>query len=144
MEHIKKDIVVVGGGPGGLAAAVTAAREGASVLLVERNGYLGGQLGSGLPFLAFWDKKRRQVIGGFAQEFVDRLQEAGASYGHAYCPHHLSTTLIHPFYSRILCFEMVKEAGVELLMHCELSGVKRSGNRIESIIVTGKGQKIVY
>ena len=48
MEHIKKDIVVVGGGPGGLAAAVTAAREGASVLLVERNGYLGGQLGSGL------------------------------------------------------------------------------------------------
>lgn len=142
MEHIKKDIVVVGGGPGGLAAAVTAAREGASVLLVERNGYLGGQLGSGLPFLAFWDKKRRQVIGGFAQEFVDRLQEAGASYGHAYCPHHLSTTLIHPFYSRILCFEMVKEAGVELLMHCELSGVKRSGNRIESIIVTGKGQPI--
>ena len=142
MEQIKKDIVVVGGGPGGLAAAVTAAREGASVLLVERNGYLGGQLGSGLPFLAFWDKKRRQVIGGFAQEFVDRLQEAGASYGHAYCPHHLSTTLIHPFYSRILCFEMVKEAGVELLMHCELSGVKRSGNRIESIIVTGKGQPI--
>ena len=66
MELMKKNIVVVGGGPGGLAAAVTAAREGKKVLLVERNGYLGGQLGSGLPFLAFWDKKRRQVIGGFA------------------------------------------------------------------------------
>ena len=62
MEQIKKDVVVVGGGPGGFAAAVTAARAGAQVLLVERNGYLGGQLGSGLPFLAFWDIKGRQVV----------------------------------------------------------------------------------
>ena len=67
MEQIKKDVVVVGGGPGGFAAAVTAARAGAQVLLVERNGYLGGQLGSGLPFLAFWDIKGRQVVGGIAQ-----------------------------------------------------------------------------
>lgn len=85
---------------------------------MERNGYLGGQPGSGLPFLAFWDIKGRQVVGGIAQEFVDRPEQAGASYGHEYCPHHQSVTLIHPFYSRILCFEMVKEAGVELLMHC--------------------------
>ena len=106
MEQIKKDVVVVGGGPGGFAAAVTAARAGAQVLLVERNGYLGGQLGSGLPFLAFWDIKGRQVVGGIAQEFMDRLEQAGASYGHEYCPHHQSVTLIHPFYSRILCFEM--------------------------------------
>lgn len=142
MKQMHKEVVVIGGGPGGLAAAVTAAREGAKTLLVERNGYLGGQLGSGLPFLAFWDKKRRQVIGGFAQEFVDRLEAVGASYGHEYCPHHLSTTLIHPFYSRILCFEMVKEAGVELLMHCELSGVKVQNGRIRSIVVSGKGQHV--
>ena len=53
MEQVRKDVVVVGGGPGGFAAAVTAARAGAKVLLVERNGYLGGQLGSGLPFFGF-------------------------------------------------------------------------------------------
>lgn len=142
MEQMKKDIVVIGGGPGGLAAAVTAARAGKSVLLVERNGYLGGQLGSGLPFLAFWDLKGRQVIGGFAQEFVDRLQAAGASYGHEYCPHHQSTTAIHPYYSRILCFEMVKEAGVDLLMHCELSGARTEDGQIRSVVVSGKGQRI--
>ena len=121
---------------------MTAARAGAQVLLVERNGYLGGQLGSGLPFLAFWDIKGRQVVGGIAQEFVDRLEQAGASYGHEYCPHHQSVTLIHPFYSRILCFEMVKEAGVELLMHCELADVKMKDGKIRTIIVSGKGQHI--
>ena len=115
MEQIKKDVVVVGGGPGGFAAAVTAARAGAQV---------------------------RQVVGGIAQEFVDRLEQAGASYGHEYCPHHQSVTLIHPFYSRILCFEMVKEAGVELLMHCELADVKMKDGKIRSIIVSGKGQHI--
>ena len=142
MEHMKKEIVVVGGGPGGLAAAVTAARQGAKVLLVERNGYLGGQLGSGLPFLAFLDRKQRQVIGGFAQEFVDRLQEVDGSYGHAYCPFHLSTTLIHPFYSRIIAFQMVKEAGVDLLLHCELTEAKVKDGKIASIVVTGKGTQI--
>ena len=61
------------------------------------------------------------VIAGIAEEYVERLEKAKASYGHEYCPHHQSVTLVHPFYSRILCFEMIKEAGVDLLMHCELS-----------------------
>ncbi|MBE6690479.1 MAG: FAD-dependent oxidoreductase [Ruminococcaceae bacterium] len=142
MKQIKKDIVVIGGGPGGLAAAVTAARQGASVLLVERLGYLGGQLGSGLPLLGFLDKKRRCIIGGFAQEFVDRMQAVGGSYGHEYCPHHLSTTLLDPFYARILAFEMVKEAGAEILLHCELSDVKKENGKIVAVTVTGKGQSV--
>ena len=142
MRLVQKDVVVIGGGPGGLAAAITAARSGASVLLVERNGYLGGQLGSGLPFLAFLDKKRRRIIGGFAQEFVERLEKEQASYGHAYCPHHLSTTLVHPFYARILAFQMVREAGVEILMHCELSDVSVESGRIRSVTVTGKGEHV--
>ena len=142
MKEIKTNVVVIGGGPGGLAAAITAARQGARVLLVERNGYLGGQLGSGLPFLAFLDKKQRRVIGGIAQEFAERLEAAGASYGHEYCPHHLSTTLVDPFYSRILAFEMVKEAGVEILLHSELSDVETKDGRIVSVTVSGKGQQI--
>lgn len=139
MEQMKKDIAVIGGGPGGLAAAVSAARAGRSVVLVEHNGYLGGQLGSGLPFLAFLDWKQRQVIGGFAQEFVDRLAAVNGTYGHAYCPFHLSTTLIHPFYSRIIAFQMVKDAGVDILLHSELTDVSVKDGKIESVTVTGKG-----
>ncbi|MCI8275047.1 MAG: FAD-dependent oxidoreductase [Lachnospiraceae bacterium] len=139
MEIIKTDIVVIGGGPGGLAAAVTAARNGAKVLLAERNGYLGGQLGSGLPFLAFLDKKKRQVIGGIAQEFVDRLTQVEGTKGHAYCPFHLSTTMVHPFYSRIIAFQMVKEAGVKLLLHCELTDARVKDGKLKSVTLTGKG-----
>ena len=56
------DIVVIGGGPGGIPAAMTAARNGAKVLLVEKNGYLGGNMTIGLPLLGFLDKDGRTVI----------------------------------------------------------------------------------
>lgn len=142
MEIMKADVAVIGGGPGGMAAAVSAARQGAKVILVERNGYLGGLLGSGLPLLAYWDMKKRPIYGGFAQEIVDRLQAMGGSEGPAYCPFHLSTTMVHPFYSRIICFQMVKECGIELLMHCELTDVEVKDGKILSVTVTGKGTPI--
>ena len=41
LETLQNDVVVVGGGPGGIPAAIAAARQGAKTLLVERNGFLG-------------------------------------------------------------------------------------------------------
>ena len=142
MEIMKADVAVIGAGPGGMAAAVSAARQGAKVILVERNGYLGGLLGSGLPLLAYLDMKKRPIYGGFAQEIVDRLQAMGGSDGPEYCPFHLSTTMVHPFYSRIICFQMVKECGIELLMHCELTDVEVKDGKLVSVTVTGKGTPI--
>ena len=56
MYRDKYDLIVVGSGPGGFAAAIAAARKGVSTLLVERNGQVGGLLTSGLPLLAFLDR----------------------------------------------------------------------------------------
>src|SRR5579884_3236901 len=69
------DVLVVGGGPAGCAAAAAAARVGAEVLLVERYGYLGGLSTGGL---VIWidrmtDWEGRQVITGFARDILDRL-----------------------------------------------------------------------
>ncbi len=141
-EIIKTDVAVVGAGPGGMAAAIAAARAGVKVVLVERLGYLGGQLGSGLPFLAFLDMHKRQVVGGLAQEFVDRMAKINGTAGHEYCPFHLSSTNLNPFYTRIICFEMIKEEKIELLMHCELADVKVENNKLKTITVIGKGTKI--
>jgi hypothetical protein len=68
-------VLVVGGGPAGCAAAVAAARAGAEVLLLERYGYLGGLSTGGLVIwidrMTDWDG--RQVIAGFAHDILDRL-----------------------------------------------------------------------
>ena len=55
------DIVVIGAGPGGIAAAIAAARNGAHVLLAEKNGYVGGNMTIGLPLLGFLDRDGKQV-----------------------------------------------------------------------------------
>jgi NADPH-dependent 2,4-dienoyl-CoA reductase/sulfur reductase-like enzyme len=81
---IETDVAVLGGGPGGIAAAVAAARQGARVVIVERQGHLGGNLVSGLPLLAFLDAQGRQVTGGIAQEIVDRLMKMGGKYAELY------------------------------------------------------------
>lgn len=69
------EVVVVGGGPGGIGAAVAAARNGADTVLIERYGHLGGMSTGGLvtiiPYLS--DITGKQQIAGLQQEWIDRL-----------------------------------------------------------------------
>jgi glycine/D-amino acid oxidase-like deaminating enzyme len=72
------DVVVVGGGPAGIAAAVAAARNGASALILERYGYLGGLASGGMVLLLddMCDQGGRSV-GGIGHEIVERMVAAG-------------------------------------------------------------------
>jgi hypothetical protein len=74
------DVVVVGGGPGGVSAAISAARAGANTVLIERYGHLGGMATGGLvniiPNLS--DIYGRQHIAGLCQEIIDRMQTRDA------------------------------------------------------------------
>ena len=72
----KYEITVVGAGPAGLATAITAARMGKKVLLVEKNGFLGGNMTLGLPLLGFLDENGKRCIAGFGEELVERLKAA--------------------------------------------------------------------
>lgn len=76
------DVVVVGGGPGGVASALAAARAGAHTVLVERYGHLGGMCTGGLvaiiPNLS--TIRGEQLIAGICQEIIDRLQARGAAH----------------------------------------------------------------
>lgn len=75
------DVVVVGGGPGGIGAAVSAARAGAKTVLIERYGHLGGMASGGLvniiPNLS--DIYGEQHIAGIVQEIIDRMDTRGAA-----------------------------------------------------------------
>ena len=76
------DVVVVGGGPGGIGSALAAARSGADTVLVERYGHLGGMATGGLvtiiPNLS--DISGEQQITGICQELVNRLDAKGATH----------------------------------------------------------------
>jgi hypothetical protein len=75
------EVLVVGGGSAGVAAAVAAARDGADVLLAERYGSLGGLATGGLIILLLTldDGRGRQVIAGLCQEVTERLDARGAA-----------------------------------------------------------------
>ena len=75
------DVIVVGGGPGGIAAAVSAARAGAKTILLERYGHLGGMSTGGLVNIIpnLGDIYGTQHIGGFCQEVIDRLAARSAA-----------------------------------------------------------------
>lgn len=136
------DVVIIGGGPGGIPAAVAAARRGAKVLLVEKNGYLGGNLAIGLPLLGYLDKNGNQVTGGFAQELVDTLMERNACYGHSRCPMHNSVTLYNHEEFKIVAFEKCLDAGVEILLHTEVIDAEVENGEIKYLTLFGKGFRI--
>ena len=76
------DVVVLGGGPAGIAAASSAAKTGASTLLVERYGFLGG-MGTAAGVTNFCGLhgnvhgEIRQIVHGFADELLDRMRSLG-------------------------------------------------------------------
>jgi len=75
-------VIVVGGGPAGIAAAIASARNGARTLLVERYGFLGGMATAGLvgPFMTCYDIDGQEpIIAGVFKELVDRLVANGAA-----------------------------------------------------------------
>ncbi|MEA2664364.1 MAG: hypothetical protein QOI11_1308 [Candidatus Eremiobacteraeota bacterium] len=114
------DVLVVGGGNAGCAAALAAARCGARTLLVERYGFLGGTATASMvgPWMTFHSGTER-IVGGIAQEIVERLIARGGSPGHIpdasdYVP---TITPFDPEIHKALLFELMRESGVELLLH---------------------------
>lgn len=136
------DVVVVGGGPSGLTAAVSASRQGATTLLIERYGFLGGMTSAALvyPWFTFHDMTGTQVIGGLAQEIVDRLVALEAS------PGHLRDTVgfvwsVTPFEReafKLLALDLVTESGVDLLLHSLVYRTEMAGGTIASVHSVGK------
>jgi hypothetical protein len=132
------DVLVVGGGPAGIMAAVAAARNGARTMLVERAGYLGGNLTIHLPLLTFHDANGDKVIRGLAEEFVERLRERGSASEDVDCPLTMSFTLIDIEAAKAVAWEMVREAGVDVRLHTFFTDVLRDGDRIEAALLSSK------
>ncbi len=132
------DVLVVGGGPSGIMAALAAARGRASVTLVERRSFVGGNLTIGLPILGFLSQKGEQIIRGLPQQFIDRLAAVGAATGHQPCPLHVSITLIDPDAARLAALRMLAEAGVEIILDAFCADALMDGDHLRGIIIESK------
>jgi hypothetical protein len=127
------DVLVVGGGNAGCAAAIAAARCGARTMLVERYGFLGGTATAAMvgPWMTFHSGRER-IVGGIAQEIVERLMSKGASPGHIadssdYVP---TITPFDPEVHKALLFEMMRESGVRLLLHAYFLDARLDGDTV--------------
>ena len=132
------DIAVIGGGPAGLATAITAARAGKRVVLLEKNGFLGGNMTLGLPLLGFLDESGAQCIAGFAEEVVERLKKMDACYGIRECPKHGSTANVDAEMVKILAFKMCQEAGVHVILHVETIDTCVEEGKLKTVTLYGK------
>ena len=139
---LKYDICVIGAGPAGLCAAIAASRQGKKVLVVDKNGYLGGNCALGLPLLGFLDLNGKQVIAGMAQEWVDRLTARGMCEGHRECPKHNSVTCFHSETFKMVAIEWLREEKIDVLLHLEACDTQVVDGRLKKVTFYGKGNRV--
>lgn len=163
MERIqfKKDIpvryrcnvLVAGGGPAGFSAAVAAARGGANVLLVEKNGFCGGMATAGLvaPFMTCYDSGGdKQLIRGIFEETVRRMVEIGGALYHSdiptgseftsyIIPGHIHVTPFEAEAMKLICDRMLTESGVHVLYHAAVVDVIANEGKIDEVILSTAG-----
>jgi hypothetical protein len=139
------DVLVIGGGNAGCAAAIAAARHGAKTLLVERYGFLGGTATAAMvgPWMTFHSGSKR-IVGGIAQEIVERLVRKGGSPGHVRDSSDYVATItpFDPEIHKAVLFEMMQEAGVDLLLHAYfLRSLVRDGGVEGAVFATVAGER---
>lgn len=136
-ETIRTGVLVVGAGAAGLTAAIAAGRNGARTLLVEYNGFLGG-ISSTLTWLGFHDQDYRPIIKGMPLEFANRLQEMGAGSDFVLDPKCGSAFSFDTHLWKCLAMQLVREAGVDVMLHTHVVDTIRDGDRIAGVVVEHK------
>jgi len=129
------DVVVAGGGPAGLMAAISAARMGCRTALVERLGFLGGTATAGLvvPISGFYHNGTR-VIGSIPWEFIRRLEELDAVVVELPKGHISVNVELY----KLIAQRMAVEAGVVLYTNAVVSHCEVLDDEIQHIIIESK------
>ena len=135
----KYDLIIVGGGFSGVAAAIAGRREGADVLLVERYGFLGGSatmclVNPFMPYTRTVNGNEELVNAGLFKMILGRLEELNAL--------HYNRKTFNEEVLKLLFDRLMKEYKVDVLLHSYLCEVQRQENKLNYLTVVNKSGKI--
>ena len=143
-EHF--DVIVAGGGPAGIGAAIASAMNGAKTLLLEQKAFFGG-----VAAVSGWMPMNRLLLkggsrGGAVAKFVEKIQALGPD---ASRPGKQSWVdgdglHIHPDYLRLAVFELLEENNCKYRLHSPVTGVIREGSRVTGVTCDGKYGKATF
>ncbi|MGE5552160.1 MAG: FAD-dependent oxidoreductase [Bacteroidota bacterium] len=128
------DVVVAGGGPAGLAAAIAAARAGAKVTLIEREAFLGG-VATGAMMAALVGS---ETAAGIGLELMDRMAAKGGAPKWDAAPGRTGTTPFDPEVFKDTALDMVREARVDLLLHAWTAGPIVTEGKVMGVLTESK------
>ena len=136
------DVIVAGGGAGGVGAALGATQNGAKVLLVEKYGFLGGAATTSnvLAYCGFFQQGETPIkaVGGVADLVLDEMRGLGLD-----CDPFCSPTtqnwiiLLEPEAVKLALDRVLTKSGVDVLLHTRVAAVGRTADRIESVTLAG-------
>ena len=130
------DIIIVGGGPAGCAAAIAAARDGANTLLVEATGVLGGMGTAGMvPAWCYFSDGEKIIYRGIAEKVFTEARKG--------VPHESENAMswvdINPEQLRLVYDRFVKHSGVDVLFFTRLAGVEmKRKSEIDFLLLASK------
>ena len=138
MKGLQYDVVVVGAGASGVAAAVTAARQGTRVIVVEAGAMPGGELLSGMTIDGAINARGEHVVGGILNDLIDSCGRMDGYVGAFNDWRLIRYHCFDPEIMKIAVARLLAGAGVEILLHSLVEDVLKVDDRVEGVIVRNK------
>ena len=152
MSHIPQnsgaryDVIVAGGGPAGIGAAIASALRGARTILIEGRAYFGG-----VPVVSHWMPMNRVLLngggrGGAHDVFVRHIKSLGEDAWREGAVGWVNgdNMDIHPDYHRLAVFNALEEVGCDYLLHSPVVGAVMDSNRVVGVKVQSKDGVALY
>ena len=139
-----QDIIIIGGGSAGIAAAVSAAQEGLNVTIIEKNSFFGGKATSAevgtVCGLFKYSNTQDYLVHGFTREFANQLQILSNSqpisnhHGLHFLPYSIEAF-------KNLCLDLLSQYQIKILLNSNVIEVDEKNNQVESITIELENEK---